>query len=113
MVEQIYQNNFTNKFINQEIEKDFQIMRDKKLLTYNKFILIFSLIYGLGISIYNSFFLEYFDSNMMFSFDVITVYFSTIVYIIFMILGWSSKNTMLLRWIHYFILSSTFYSNWI
>jgi hypothetical protein len=38
----------------------------------------------------------------MFSFDVITVYLSTLVYLIFLFLSCFCKNIKLLRWIHYF-----------
>lgn len=99
----IFLNFWQFRFRNPETELDYQKMRDDKLKEYKKIILCSLLLKSVFCSVFNSFFIEYFNTSNVLKYNFISSYFTTVLYLILLFFGWNSNKTSYLRWIHYII----------
>lgn len=99
----IFLNFWQFRFRNPETELDYQKMRDDKLKKYKKIILCSLLLKSVCCSVFNSFFIEYFNTSNVTKYNFISCYFTTVLYLILLLFGWNSNKTRYLRWILYLI----------
>lgn len=99
----IFLNFWQSRFRNPETELDYQKMRDDKLKEYKKIILCSLLLKSVCCSVFNSFFIEYFNTSNVTKYNFISCYFTTVIYLILLLFGWNSNKTRYLRWILYII----------
>jgi hypothetical protein len=94
---------FNLKFQNENIEEDFQEMKEKKFLFFNKWIVLFSFTSAVAVFILQSTNSEKFDQYVFFKFNITMNIIAIVMYFIFIFFSIFSKNLRILRWVHYIL----------
>jgi hypothetical protein len=99
----MFASGFNLKFKDENIEEDFQEMKEKKFLFFNKWIVLFSFTSAVAVFILQSTNSEKFDQYVFFKFNITMNVIAIVMYFIFIFFSIFSKNLRLLRWVHYIL----------
>jgi hypothetical protein len=99
----MFASEFKLNYNNENIELDYQKMRDIKLLTFNKWIVNFSFISAIAVAILQSTNFEMVNKYGFFKFNIVMNYIAIFVYLVFIFISCLSKNMTVLRRIHYIV----------
>src|SRR5690349_3293152 len=100
MKEIIFGSNFSLRYLNPEIEKEYQTKKENLLRFYGKYFTIILLLGSIEASITNSFFLNNFTVNL-YKVMLLTSYISTFICFILFFFSCFCKNITLLKYVQY------------